>query len=118
MTVLAEAGAQFLGNACGACAGYGQYRFGDGVRVMASTARNFKGRMGSAASRIWLGSPYSVAAAACAGEIVDPREFISTSMAAFPPTPFPRKGVTAVQPLTRHPNDDSLPPRGGPSEAA
>ncbi len=118
MTVLADAGAQFLANACGACAGYGQYRFGDGVRVMASTARNFKGRMGSAASRIWLGSPYSVAAAACAGEIVDPREFISTSMAAFPPTPFPRKGVTAVQPLTRHPNDDSLPPRGGPSEAA
>ncbi len=46
---------------------------------------------------------------------------------AFPPTPFPRKGVTTVQPLTRLPNSDSLSPWGparglpsgrGPAEAA
>ena len=76
MTVFEDAGAQFLPNACGACAGYGQFRFGDEVRVISSTARNFKGRMGSATSRVWLASPYSVAAAAVAGQIVDPREFL------------------------------------------
>lgn len=35
----------------------------------------------------------------------------------FPPTPFPRKGVTTVQPLRGFRFIDSLPPRGGPSEA-
>jgi len=35
----------------------------------------------------------------------------------FPPTPFPRKGVTQVQPLRGFRFDDSLPPRGGPAEA-
>lgn len=78
LKVLEAAGAQFLPNACGACAGYGQFRFGDEVRVISSTARNFKGRMGSASSRVWLGSPYSVAAAAVAGRIIDPREFLGS----------------------------------------
>lgn len=36
----------------------------------------------------------------------------------FPPTPFPRKGVTTVQPLRGFRFIDSLPSRGGPSEAA
>jgi hypothetical protein len=36
----------------------------------------------------------------------------------IPLTPFPRKGVTTVQPLCGFRFIDSLPPRGGPSEAA
>jgi len=40
-------------------------------------------------------------------------------MTAYPPPPFPRKGVTVVQPRNaRLPIDDSLPPWGGPAEAA
>jgi hypothetical protein len=37
---------------------------------------------------------------------------------AIPLAPFPRKGVTMVQPLRGFHVVDSLPPRGGPSEAA
>lgn len=36
----------------------------------------------------------------------------------FPLTPFPRKGVIMVQPLTRLPVNELLPPWGGPAEAA
>jgi len=39
-------------------------------------------------------------------------------MTTFPPAPFPRQGVTNVQPLSRLPSNDLLPSRGGPSEAA
>ncbi len=38
-------------------------------------------------------------------------------MTTFPPAPFPRKGVTLVQPLTRFPVLWILPPWGGPAEA-
>jgi 3-isopropylmalate/(R)-2-methylmalate dehydratase large subunit len=70
---LIDAGAELLPNACGACAGYGAWRFEAGTRVLASTARNFKGRMGSSSAEIWLGSPYTVAAAAVTGTLTDPR---------------------------------------------
>ncbi len=70
---LLDAGAELLPNACGACAGYGAWRFEAGTRVIASTARNFKGRMGSSSAEIWLGSPYTVAAAAVTGALTDPR---------------------------------------------
>ncbi|HBD32778.1 MAG TPA: 3-isopropylmalate dehydratase, partial [Cupriavidus sp.] len=44
--VLMDAGAELLPNACNACAGYGATRFPAGSRAIASTARNFPGRMG------------------------------------------------------------------------
>ena len=72
---LQDAGAEFLPSACGACAGYGQAIQGR-TRVMATTARNFKGRMGSAEAEVFLASPYSVAAAALKGRITDPREVL------------------------------------------
>jgi 3-isopropylmalate/(R)-2-methylmalate dehydratase large subunit len=61
---------------CGACAGYGAGVLADNEVCIASTARNFKGRMGATTSDVYLGNPYSVAAAAVAGEIRDPREFL------------------------------------------
>ncbi len=76
MDILIAAGAQLLPNACGACAGYGQYRFDAQTTAITSTARNFKGRMGSNEARIYLGSPYTVAASAIAGYICDPREML------------------------------------------
>jgi len=74
--VLLEAGAILLPSGCGACAGYGAGVLGEGDVCIASTARNFQGRMGSKSSRVYLGSPYTVAASAIAGEICDPREFL------------------------------------------
>jgi 3-isopropylmalate/(R)-2-methylmalate dehydratase large subunit len=74
--VLIEAGAELLPNACGACAGYGSRQFGADVVAISTTARNFKGRMGAPASRVYLGSPYTVAASAVAGRICDPRELL------------------------------------------
>jgi 3-isopropylmalate/(R)-2-methylmalate dehydratase large subunit len=74
--ILQNAGAEFLPSACGACAGYGQTIPGD-ARVISTTARNFKGRMGSPNSQVYLASPYTVAASALTGFISDPREAIT-----------------------------------------
>ena len=76
LKALLDAGATLLPNSCGACAGFGE-RFGEDERVISTTARNFKGRMGAASSRVWLGSPFTVAASAIAGSIVDPRALLA-----------------------------------------
>jgi 3-isopropylmalate/(R)-2-methylmalate dehydratase large subunit len=73
---LVDAGATLLPSACGACAGYGQ-AIADGSTVISSTARNFKGRMGSATAQVYLGSPYTVAASALRGCISDAREVMA-----------------------------------------
>ncbi|GAB4347278.1 MAG: 3-isopropylmalate dehydratase large subunit [Oricola sp.] len=73
---LEEAGAKILPNACGICAGYGAHRLGEDVTCVSSTARNFKGRMGAASSKVWLASPYTVAASAVAGRLTDPRDML------------------------------------------
>jgi 3-isopropylmalate/(R)-2-methylmalate dehydratase large subunit len=75
MSILREAGAQVLPTTCGACAGYGN-TLPDGANVISSTARNFKGRMGSASTQVYLGSPYTVAASAVRGRISDARTLL------------------------------------------
>ena len=79
MQVLEQAGARVLPTACGICAGYGSERLAAEVNCISSTARNFKGRMGEASSRVWLASPYTVAASAVTGVITDPREIDCTA---------------------------------------
>ncbi|MFM0168687.1 3-isopropylmalate dehydratase large subunit [Paraburkholderia sediminicola] len=76
MAVLEAAGAQLLATTCGACAGYGG-SIPENSTVISSTARNFKGRMGAASARVYLGSPYTVAASALRGRITDPREVLA-----------------------------------------
>jgi 3-isopropylmalate/(R)-2-methylmalate dehydratase large subunit len=76
LAALTDAGAHILSTGCGACAGYGQFRFAENERVISSTARNFKGRMGADSCRVWLGSPYTVAASAVTGRITDPRSLL------------------------------------------
>jgi 3-isopropylmalate/(R)-2-methylmalate dehydratase large subunit len=76
MAVLRTAGAEVLPTACGACSGYGG-SIPDGANVIATTARNFKGRMGSATAQVYLASPYTVAASALRGCITDPREVMA-----------------------------------------
>ncbi len=76
MSILEDAGAQFLANSCGICAGYGEDRLADDQICLSSTARNFKGRMGAPGSQVYLASPYTVAASAVAGEMLDPRDMM------------------------------------------
>jgi 3-isopropylmalate/(R)-2-methylmalate dehydratase large subunit len=75
LQALLDAGAELFPTACGACAGYGE-TLGDNSTVISSTARNFKGRMGSATAQVYLASPYTVAASALRGVITDPREVL------------------------------------------
>lgn len=76
LQILTEAGAILLPTGCGACPGMGAGIVAAGEVCLATTARNFKGRMGSPESLVYLGSPYSVAAGAVKGEICDPRELL------------------------------------------
>ncbi len=76
LQVLLDAGAELFPTACGACAGYGE-TMGDNTTVISSTARNFKGRMGSPSAQVYLASPYTVAASALRGVITDPREVLA-----------------------------------------
>lgn len=72
---LLEAGAQVVTPGCGVC----QPRVGflsDGEVCITATTRNFKGRKGSMQAEIYLAGPLTVAAAALAGEIVDPKEVL------------------------------------------
>ncbi|WP_313495583.1 3-isopropylmalate dehydratase large subunit [Stenotrophomonas sp.] len=80
LATLTEAGAILLPSGCGACAGMGAGMLSSGEVCMSTTARNFKGRMGSAEAQVYLGSPYSVAAAAVKGEICDPRELLGENL--------------------------------------
>ncbi len=59
---------------CGSCCGTCGSIPGDGVNVISTANRNFKGRMGNSAANIYLASPASCAAAAVKGSIADPRE--------------------------------------------
>jgi 3-isopropylmalate/(R)-2-methylmalate dehydratase large subunit len=76
LQILLDAGAELLGNSCGMCAGYGAL-LGPEVVAISTTARNFKGRMGSPEAQVYLASPYTVAASAIAGRIQDPREALA-----------------------------------------
>ena len=77
LAILTAAGAIMLASGCGACAGYGAGVLADREVCIASTARNFKGRMGATTAEVYLGNPYTVAASALKGEICDPREYLS-----------------------------------------
>jgi 3-isopropylmalate/(R)-2-methylmalate dehydratase large subunit len=60
---------------CGACCGTSGTIPSDGMNIVSTANRNFKGRMGNPLASIFLASPASCAAAAVRGAIADPREF-------------------------------------------
>lgn len=81
LATLTGAGAILMPSGCGACAGLGAGLLAEEEVCMSTTARNFKGRMGASSAQVYLGSPYSVAAAAVTGEITDPRELLMETAA-------------------------------------
>ena len=80
---LSESGATFITSGCGPCVGTHQGIPGDGEAVISSTNRNFKGRQGNPNARIYLASPAVVAAAAVAGEIIDPADILQDDTGVF-----------------------------------
>ncbi len=82
LTALLDAGATLMPSGCGACAGMGAGILAAGETCISTTNRNFKGRMGHAEAFVYLGSAYTVAAAAVAGRILDPRDLLAESKAA------------------------------------
>jgi 3-isopropylmalate/(R)-2-methylmalate dehydratase large subunit len=74
ISTLIEAGAVVTNPTCGACFGHAMGVLGRGERCVSSSTRNFKGRMGSSESEVFLASSASVAASAMKGYIADPRE--------------------------------------------
>jgi 3-isopropylmalate/(R)-2-methylmalate dehydratase large subunit len=59
---------------CGPCLGGHMGVLGQGERVLSTTNRNFRGRMGHIDSEVYLSSPAVAAASAVAGRIIHPNE--------------------------------------------
>jgi 3-isopropylmalate/(R)-2-methylmalate dehydratase large subunit len=76
LAALLEAGAVVGTPGCGPCMGAAGGILAAGERCISSSNRNFKGRMGSSQSEVYLGSPATVAASALEGAIADPRKYV------------------------------------------
>jgi 3-isopropylmalate/(R)-2-methylmalate dehydratase large subunit len=76
LDVFVQAGAMVSTPTCGACFGGGNGILAGGERAITTTNRNYRGRMGSPDSEVCLANAWVAAAAAVAGEIVDPAEIL------------------------------------------
>lgn len=80
--VFLEAGAIVSPPTCGACFGGHMGVLAAGERAVATTNRNFRGRMGSPEAEVYLANAWVAASAAVAGEIVHPAEFLPAEVHA------------------------------------
>jgi 3-isopropylmalate/(R)-2-methylmalate dehydratase large subunit len=72
--IFLDAGAAFSTPTCGPCLGGHMGILAEGEKCIATTNRNFRGRMGHVTSEIYLASPALAAASAIKGRIVGPEE--------------------------------------------
>ncbi len=102
LTDLIASGTRILETACGPCIGMGQAPPSGGVSLR-TINRNFKGRSGTADTKVYLSSPEVAAATAVTGVITDPRdlgtpiqieelvEYIVDDSMVLPPSKEPEK---------------------------
>lgn len=76
LKVFAEAGCVVSPPTCGPCLGGHMGILAKGERCVATTNRNFVGRMGHVESEVYLASPAVAAASAIAGRIAEPEEIM------------------------------------------
>jgi 3-isopropylmalate/(R)-2-methylmalate dehydratase large subunit len=76
LKIFVEAGCVVSTPTCGPCLGGYMGILAEGERAVATTNRNFVGRMGHVTSEVYLASPAVAAASAIAGKIADPREIM------------------------------------------
>ncbi len=76
LRIFIEAGCVVSTPTCGPCLGGYMGILAAGERAVATTNRNFVGRMGDVTSEVYLASPAVAAASAVAGKIADPRDIM------------------------------------------
>ncbi|MBO5212477.1 MAG: 3-isopropylmalate dehydratase large subunit [Clostridia bacterium] len=76
LKIFIEAGCVVSTPTCGPCLGGYMGILAAGERAVATTNRNFVGRMGHVTSEVYLASPAVAAASAIAGKIADPKEIM------------------------------------------
>lgn len=74
VATIMESGGVVTSSTCGACFGYHMGVLGKGEVCLTASTRNFKGRMGSPDSEVYMASTRTVAASAITGRLTDPRE--------------------------------------------
>ncbi len=74
LKIFIDSGAVVSTPTCGPCLGGYMGILADGERAVATTNRNFVGRMGHPGSEVYLASPYVAAASAITGKISQPEE--------------------------------------------
>ena len=76
LQVFIKAGANVESSNCGPCFGSHMGVMSSKSKMISTSNRNYKGRMGSPEARIFLASPATVVASAIEGRIADPRKYL------------------------------------------
>ncbi len=79
-SIFLDAGCAISTPTCGPCLGGHMGIMADGERAVATTNRNFVGRMGHTGSEVYLASPAVAAASAVAGKIAEPKDIGITDL--------------------------------------
>ena len=77
LKIFVEAGCVVSTPTCGPCLGGHMGILAEGERAVATTNRNFVGRMGHVNSEVYLASPAVAAASAVAGKLASPYDVMA-----------------------------------------